>query len=104
MPLSVCFSHSGSRRESRLTSARIRPWYVSLTSKAAVYFNQCRFVVVGSLKHDLPKLRELRVLIRLLEWHWRLSLTGLNLQLRFLPGPVETEADAHDAILRLREV
>jgi len=71
IPLSVFFfSHSGSRRESRPTSARIQHWCVPFTFKAAGYVNgSC--LVLGSLKHDLPKLRELRVLIPLLERHWR---------------------------------
>ena len=29
---------------------------------------------------------------------------GWNSQLRLLPGPVETEADTHDSVLRLREM
>lgn len=60
--------------------------------------------MTGSLKHDLPELRKLRVPIRSLKRHLRQLLTRLNLQLRLLPGPVETEADTDDVILRLRQV
>ena len=104
MPLSVCF-FAFREQKGVTTDLGTDPTLVRLIlTQTMGYVNRCFPVVVGSLKHDLPKLRELRVFIRLLERHWRWSLTRLNLQLCFLPGSVETEANAYDPILRLREV
>ena len=69
LPLNICFSHSGSRRESRLTSARIRLWCVPLISETASHINRRRLTVIGSFEHDLPELRECRVRTYFLEWH-----------------------------------
>ena len=73
-PLSVFFfffffSCVGNRRESRLTSALIRPWCVPFASKTTNHIYRHCFIVTGSLEHVLPKLWKRRVLIRFVERH-----------------------------------
>jgi hypothetical protein len=76
-PLSIRFLPPGNRRESRLTLARTRLWYVPFVSKTANRIPRL-FIAVGSLKHDMSELRKCRVFIYPSEPRWRKLLIRLE--------------------------